>query len=49
MIDIPWLDVDWLIDFKTQSTKYVVYLDSELYAKYKNPTVSYEKGEINEN
>ena len=38
-------DVDWLIDFKTQSTKYVVYLDSGLYAKYKNPTVLYEKGE----
>lgn len=38
-------DVNWLIDFKTQSTKYVVYLDSELYAKYKNPTVLYEKGE----
>jgi hypothetical protein len=38
-------DVDWLFDFKTQSTKYVVYLDSELYAKYKNPTVLYEKGE----
>ena len=38
-------DVDWLIDFKTQSIKYVVYLDSELYAKYKNPTVLYEKGE----
>ena len=37
-------DVDWLINFKTQSTKYVVYLDSELYAKYKNPTVLYEKG-----
>ena len=38
-------DVDWLIDFKTQSTKYIVYLDSELYEKYKNPTVLYEKGE----
>ena len=38
-------DVDWLIDFKSQSTKYVVYLDSELYEKYKNPTVLYEKGE----
>lgn len=38
-------DVDWLIDFKAQSTRYVVYLDSELYAKYKNPTVLYEKGE----
>lgn len=38
-------DVDWLIDFKTQSVKYVLYLDSELYAKYKNPTVLYEKGE----
>lgn len=38
-------DVDWLINFKTQSTKYVVYLDSELYEKYKNPTVLYEKGE----
>lgn len=38
-------DVDWLINFKTQSTKYVVYLDSELYAKYNNPTVLYEKGE----
>lgn len=38
-------DVDWLINFKTQSTKYVVYLDSELYEKYKNPNVLYEKGE----
>ncbi len=38
-------DVDWLIDFKTQSTKYVVYLDANTYAKYKNPTVLYEKGE----
>lgn len=38
-------DVDWLIDFQTQSVKYVVYLDSELYERYKNPTVLYEKGE----
>lgn len=38
-------DVDWLFDFKTQSTKYVVYLDTNTYAKYKNPTVLYERGE----
>lgn len=37
-------DVDWLIDFKTQSVKYVVYLDSELYERYKNPNILYERG-----
>ena len=37
-------EVDWLIDFKTQSWEHIVYLDAELYARYKNPDILYEKG-----
>ena len=35
----------WLVDLNYTSVKYIIYLDEEAYARYKNNTVIYERKE----
>ena len=41
--------VNWIIDFETEDSTFAVYLDSDVYNRYKNPNTLYERAEINEN
>ena len=38
-------NVDWIIDFETESSTFAVYLDSDVYNRYKNPNTLYERVE----
>jgi predicted PurR-regulated permease PerM len=39
---IAYKNVDWFIDFKQRIVSYDVYLDHDIYARYKNPDILYE-------